>query len=347
MRYKMTANCMEASLTFGNYRRAASVSIFLLLIVLTACTGRSRPVRNAAAPEITEPTKWPSDLPVYDHVLIVVEENRGYGEIIGNPNAPYINGVLAKQGAVLTKMFGEEHHSEGNYFWLFSGGRHNLDYRDHLPSSPIHAENLGHELIDAKKSFAGYSEGLSQAGSTVEFDTNRYARKHVPWVSFDNLAASTNLRFPQDFPKDFNELPTVSFVIPNLDHDMHDGSINQGDTWLRQRLDSYYRWAKENNSLLIVTFDEDSYWNRTYSGTDTDPRSPKLRSRNRIPTIIAGAHIRPGVYEEGSGVNHITLLRTLEAMYHLKHAGHQQAAAEAAGIKDDAVLMDIFERSNR
>jgi hypothetical protein len=64
----------------------------------------------------------PAGLPVYDHVLIVVEENKDYEQIVGNPAAPYLN-RLAAEGALLTRMFGEEHNSEGNYFWLFIGAQ--------------------------------------------------------------------------------------------------------------------------------------------------------------------------------------------------------------------------------
>jgi acid phosphatase len=75
-------------------------------------------------------------------------------------------------------------------------------------------------------------------------------------------ADSSNLRFQQDFPSDYDSLPTVSFVIPNMVNDMHNGvvptSVTAGDTWLRQHLDGYYNWAKDHNSLLIVTFDESS-----------------------------------------------------------------------------------------
>src|ERR1051326_3784078 len=63
---------------------------------------------------------WPKGLPVYDHVVIVMEENKDYDQIIGNADAPYIN-LLAKAGANFTKMYAEEHNSEGNYFWFFSG----------------------------------------------------------------------------------------------------------------------------------------------------------------------------------------------------------------------------------
>src|SRR5260370_25912981 len=50
-------------------------------------------------------------VPRYDHILIVVEENKDFEQIIGNPAAPYLN-RLAAEGALLTRMFGEEHNSE-------------------------------------------------------------------------------------------------------------------------------------------------------------------------------------------------------------------------------------------
>src|SRR5260370_11793186 len=86
--------------------------------------------RAAAAAEA--PT-WPSTLPKYDHILIVVEENRDYEQIIGRKDAPYTN-MLAVEGANLTRMFGEEHPSEGNYFWLFSGTTHTRSFPDQIPT---------------------------------------------------------------------------------------------------------------------------------------------------------------------------------------------------------------------
>ena len=72
----------------------------------------------------------------------------------------------------------------------------------------------------------------------------------------------------------------------------------------------------------------------------TDQRTRNLQ--NRIPTIIAGARIKPGDYAEGKGVTHVNILRTLEAMYGLPKAGHQQPKAVSAGIGEDAIA-DIFQ----
>jgi hypothetical protein len=46
---------------------------------------------------------WPPGLPVYDHVVIVVEENKDYEQVIDEPatdtsKAPYINLTLRKEG---------------------------------------------------------------------------------------------------------------------------------------------------------------------------------------------------------------------------------------------------------
>ena len=57
----------------------------------------------------------------YDHVVIVVEENRTVGQIIGDAtNAPYLNS-LAAGGVSLGRMFAIQHPSQPNYLQLFSG----------------------------------------------------------------------------------------------------------------------------------------------------------------------------------------------------------------------------------
>jgi hypothetical protein len=325
--------------------RKARLAVLLLALGAAGCDRVSVAVvhddtRRPALP-------WPAGLPVYDHVVVVVEENKGYEQIVGAAAAPYLNGTLIAEGASLTRMYAEEHHSQGNYFWLLSGSNQGVGFQNRIPRRPIDAPNLATSLLTAGRSFKGYSENLPAIGSTVEV-MGTYARKHVPWISFANIpngttaATSANLRFA-DWPRDFRGLPTVAFVIPNLIHDMHDQrpprSVAAGDSWLKERLDPYYRWARENNSLLIVTFDEDDG-----DGTGlTDPAHREADDRNRILTLFAGAHVRPGEYALGKGVTHVNLLRTLEAMYGLPRAGAQQPLAAKAGISGDALITDVFE----
>jgi len=119
---------------------------------------------------------WPSTLPVYDHIVIVVEENKDFEQILGGKfDAPYIR-KLAAEGAIFERMFAEEHYSQGNYSWLLSGSNQNVGFRDQVPSKanhpdyPFKASNLGEQLIAKGLSFKGYSESLPGIGSTVEFD---------------------------------------------------------------------------------------------------------------------------------------------------------------------------------
>jgi len=308
--------------------------LLALALTLPACQrGLVQP--SSPSPKIP----WPVGKPVYDHVVIVVEENKDYEQIIGSAAAPYIN-LLKKEGASFTRMYAEEHHSQGNYFWLFSGSNQGVGFYDDVPEKLFAGPNLGEQLIQAGRTFKGYSEDLPVAGSKVK-KAGLYARKHVPWASFSNVPSAASVPWT-DFPKDYATLPTVSFVIPNLIHDMHDGrfpaNITAGDQWLRQNLDGYYQWAKQHKSLLIVTFDENDHGPTGL----TDPASGEPPKRNRIATLFAGSHIKPGEYGEGKGITHVNLLRTLEAMYGLSRAGAQQPNARQAGILDDSIVIDVF-----
>ena len=83
---------------------------------------------------------WPPTLPVYDHVVIVVEENKDFEQILGGRfDAPYIR-KLATEGATFERMFAEEHASQGNYFWLFSGSNQNVGFFDQVPSKASHRD---------------------------------------------------------------------------------------------------------------------------------------------------------------------------------------------------------------
>jgi hypothetical protein len=243
-----------------------------------------------------------------DHVVIVIMENHSAGQIIGSSNAPYINS-LANAGANMGQSFAVAHPSEPNYLAFFSGSTQGLA-SDACPLT-YSGDNLGAQLIAAGKTFAAYSEDLPSVGYTG-CTSGAYARKHAPWVNFTNVPSATHKPFTA-FPTDFTQLPTLSFVIPNLNNDMHDGTVNDGDVWLKTHLDAYAQWAKTHNSLLIVTFDEDDF-----------------SSSNQIATIFYGPMVKTGVYNEH--INHYYVLRTLEDLYHLPYAGNASTATTITDI---------------
>jgi hypothetical protein len=273
-----------------------------------ATTTATTPIHSQTATSQTATSRAAGTVPRFDHVVVVVEENRSYADVIGNPSAPYLNS-LASTGAVFTLSFAVTHPSEPNYLALFSGSTHGLA-NDSCPHTYATA-NLGSQLIGAGLSFAGYSESMPSNGYPG-CTSHAYARKHNPWVNFpSNVPASANLALSA-FPTSYDALPTVSFVVPNLNNDMHDGSVATGDSWLEAHLDGYARWAKTHNSLLIVTWDEDD-------------RS----ANNQIPTIFYGQPVKTGRYSER--VSHYGLLRTLQDAYGLAGVG---SSATATPITD-------------
>lgn len=248
--------------------------------------------------------------PTPAHVVIVVEENRSYSNIIGNASAPYINS-LAAGGASMTQSFAEVHPSEPNYFALFAGSTLGVT-ENTCPVNAAATPNLGAQLLASGRTFIGFAESLPAVGSPI-CSSAKYARKHVPWTNFTNIPPSYSLPFSAfPAPSNYADLPTLSFVIPNVDNDMHDGSIARGDQWLQQNLSAYAEWAKANNSLLILTWDEDDN-----------------SERNRIPTVIYGANVKPGAYSEP--ISHYNVLSTLEQMYGLPKLG---LAVRAPAITD-------------
>ena len=76
--------------------------------------GRRRSPSASAARPVTR------SVPRFAHIVVVVMENHGYSDVIGNPQAPFLNS-LAQQGLSLTQSYAVTHPSEPNYLALFSG----------------------------------------------------------------------------------------------------------------------------------------------------------------------------------------------------------------------------------
>jgi acid phosphatase len=241
------------------------------------------------------------------HIVVVIEENKEYADIVGNVrHAPYLN-ALAAHSAVFTHSYGIAHPSQPNYLALFAGvtdeNGDGCPPRGYDPAQP----NLATALAAAHRSFTGYSEDLPSAGFRGCW-SGQYARKHAPWVDFTNVPDAQNQPFSA-FPA-YDLLPDVAFVVPNLLDDMHSASIARGDDWLRAHVAPLVDWAMKHDTLVVITWDE--------SDDAVD---------NHIPTIFAGPMVRPGRYSDP--VTHYRVLRTIEQFYGLGYTG---AAADAVPI---------------
>jgi phosphatidylinositol-3-phosphatase len=270
-------------------------------------------------------------LPAPSHIVIVIDENKKFDDVIGPNKAPYIN-ELAGRGALLN-LFASHHPSQPNYMEFFAGD--NLDVcADECPIGPFTTQNLGAALVGAGQSFVGFAENLPATGARSTC-SGLFRAKHCPWVDFSNVPSSASRSFAQfpTTPAGFQNLPAVSIVIPNMVDDMHNGSgiasqVSAGNAWLKSHLKDYADWAEHNNSLLIVTWDEDSSSYTTHCPDNPITTTPP---QNHIATIIMGEPVIAGKKPPDSYTHH-DLLRTILDMYGIAPFAEAATAKDITGI---------------
>jgi len=256
-------------------------------------------------------------VPRFEHVVVVVLENKGQANVLGNPEAPNFNG-LAKRYAVLSHYGGVSHPSLPNYLAMISGSTHGIT--SDCTSCVVSARNIADTLERAHLSWKAYAEGLPRPGFTGAF-SGLYAKKHVPFLYFrDIFAKPARLRrvVPlRQFARDLAaaNLPSFSLVVPNLCHDMHDCSVETGDTWLGGFLTPLLRNAQLTNSVVFVITDE--------------PTSE--RASEAVPALALGPLVASGS-RYTARTSHYGLLRTIEDAWGLPRLGHSAQAKPITGI---------------
>lgn len=261
-------------------------------------------------------------VPASRHVVVVIEENHGYSQVIGNRNMPYINS-LANHYSLATHYYANTHPSIGNYFMMTVGEivTNNDGY-----NGTVTADNLVRHLLNAGKTWKSYAESLPHVGYTGG-DTGLYIRHHNPFTYLSDVHNSDvqkqNLVPFTHFASDLNNnnLPDISFVIPNRDHDAHDGTLQQADAWLSDHIAPLLSNREfQQDGILIIVFDEAQSSDNRHGG-------------GRVSAIVVGPQVRRG---GRSSVFHQqqSLLRTLCAAERLS------SCPGAAGRSND--LGELF-----
>jgi len=236
----------------------------------------------------------------FSHVFLIVLENKSELDIIGSPEAPYLNSLIAQYG-LANDYQGIAHPSQPNYFALFSGSTQEVfDDNVHDVSAPSLADQLEAagrtwrvfaENLPAGPCFTGPSATDGQDGPGL------YARKHNPAVSFVSISGSSD-RCGNIKPLSAFDPAAADFqmIVPNMCHTMHDCPVADGDGWLRDLVPGVLgssSWT--NGGVLFITFDE---------GAD------KSR-QNEVPTLVIAPDVAPN-FRSGVAHNHYSLLRTIQ-----------------------------------
>src|SRR3984885_7179877 len=147
-----------------------------------------------------------------DHVFLIYLENKGVDNIVGSPNAPYLNSLINTEDYD-SNYFALGHPSDPNYIRPVGGSDFGLDYN---PSgNVIDANSLMQEMDQANISWAGYAQSMPTPGDLVS--SGNYPVDELPFAQFnyvfDNPPAylqehllpltdlSTDLQDPNTFPE--------------------------------------------------------------------------------------------------------------------------------------------------
>jgi phospholipase C len=249
-------------------------------------------------------------------------ENHSYDTIIGNTaQAPYIN-TLASQCGLATNYHNISHPSLPNYIAGTSGlGLSGIKKFDSDCNPSKHCSTSSPSIFGQGESWKAYEE--SMPSNCDPSNSGEYAVRHNPPPYYTTLSGCSTLdvAYPQ-LAADLaaNNLPAFSFVTPNLIDDMHDGTINQGDTWLATNLPVIFNSTayQSGTTAVFITWDEGE------GGKAKDCLTNETDVGCHVATIVASPSTAVGS-TSATLFNHYSLLGTAEQLLGLPTLGQASA----------------------
>ena len=247
----------------------------------------------------------------FKKVVWLVFENESYKPVIQQADFA----ALAKQGVLLTQMMAETHPSQGNYIAMIAGSTLGVKNDKNVDLSETHIGDLLEKKGMQWRVYAEDFPGNCFTGAT----SGRYARKHVPFISFKNVSQNpkrcaqieNSNRFFDDLKN--GSLPEFSMYIPNLDNDGHDTGLDFAGKWLTSKFGALFSKPEAlKDTLFIVTFDE----------------AATLSFKNQIYTVLIGSNVQPGI-QNSQSLDHPALLKMIEDEFALGSLGRSDAQAPA------------------
>jgi phosphatidylinositol-3-phosphatase len=268
-------------------------------------------VHRAAAPSSTP------------HVMVIMEENKGYQASLGTCSADPYYCSLAAAYATDTSWFGISHPSAPNYVSMVSGATQGVSSDCTPPGcGPFNVPSLGGQLTAAGIPWRAYMESMA-APCSSSGSTGLYAEKHNPFLYFNDVRAASNCATVDvPYPGAAGLVsaltgpgaPDFVWITPNLANDMHNGSVSAGDAWLKANLAPVLAssWFAGANATVIVTMDENDAQSTPGGG--------------QVPMVVISSSSH-GVGVVSSHGNHFGTLRSIEEEFGLGLLGGAASSA--------------------
>jgi phospholipase C len=278
---------------------------------------------------IPSPTETPKPLvPNFEHIVIIMFENKEFGTVIGNSSMPNYN-KLASEYTLLTQYYAVTHPSLPNYIALMSGDTFGItsDCSDCFVDAPSLPD-----LIEATgRTWKTYQEDMPKP--CYVGDTDIYVQKHNPFIYFDKIrldaarcersivplsALQTDLQTAS--------LPNFIFITPNLCNDAHDCELSVSDAWLTNLLGSLVPVLDATGKpyLLVMMFEEGQ-------GKHSCCGLPE-EAGGRVPVVFYSPQVKNG-FEDSTPYTHYSLLKTISESWGLPYLGH------AADVNNSLIVL--------
>ncbi len=236
------------------------------LLVVAGCTTASSPSESSASsmtPPVSTSASEKSLPSGVSKVLVVVEENHSLSQMRDGMPSLY---ALAQQYGYATDYRAVAHPSLPNYLAIAGGStfgvRDDASPSAHLLTGP----SVFGAALAAGRTAGVYAESMPSACATGP--SGPYAVKHTPWAYFvDEAALCRAGTVPSGTPAGgalaadvaAGRLPTVGMLVPDLDHDAHDGTLAAADAWLQGWLSTIMVGPDftAGHLAIVVTSDED------------------------------------------------------------------------------------------
>ncbi len=251
----------------------------LLLLPLAACAPGSRDVTCRPLSQ-TAPESHP-DSPFRGTVFTLVMENQSASDILGKNGPPYINSLAQTYAVAAGYRDPSIHPSEPNYLWMVAGENFGVTTDGDPAWNHVSCgEHIADQMERVGITWRSYDESMGEPCGMVSHYP--YAAKHNPFVYFDDINGWDGKEFPrparcQEHVVDYAQfdadlasgnLPRYVFITPNMVSDMHDGSVADGDAWLRREVPKILASkAFTDGGVLFLMWDEGG----GLSGNDTPP----------------------------------------------------------------------------
>lgn len=262
------------------------------------------------------------------NLIVILFENENYSSVNGDTtNAPYFNSLASACGVATAyndNCFTDNLVSLPHYLALTSGSNCNSGL-DHTGSGCITDDNdaTSHTLTTTSifsqvTSWKSYQEDMPSACD--QSSSSPYAAKHNPAAYYTSLSscstndvaitgvtcdASTPMTactpapsngFTQDLAND--TLAALTFITPNLDNDMHDGTVTQADNWLYTYMPLILQSKAYLRGDVVVQLLWDEQNTSTFGGS--------------TPNAFISPYITKGT-QSSTPFNHFAVLRSWES----------------------------------